>query len=362
MNEEIMAAGETAKVSNNEVVNNPVDSTRPKSLEQQLVKAERDLKNMTNRKMSETVLRAQEQVIEKLKQRITEMESKKSASTVKAKDKPICWKLAGTGEVVSKKIGYVRYNRVIKYKKVDEFIAIIANNKYENAYPIIVAKAKDLIKAGYTVTDVNGRKITEDEAEDYYVVLDGQHKTMAFAKLNAAQENITIPNVHVKELDNVREYLVDINTISNWDKGDRVIVAALNSGDELFENMAELIKQGFNPTTAGLMYTGKNISEKILNKVLKGEEYQLPKDTEVNIERGNKFMTLCKAAHIDVTFLTKRYFIKGFNRYAKATSEEQAFEALDKLKLLNLDEVQLKGIKEEDEFVAMLKEAFETQV
>jgi len=126
--------------------------------------------------------------------------------------------------------------------------------------------------------------------------------------------------------------------------------------------MAELIKQGFNPTTAGLMYTGKNISEKILNKVLKGEEYQLPKDTEVNIERGNKFMTLCKAAHIDVTFLTKRYFIKGFNSYAKATSEEQAFEALDKLKLLNLDEVQLKGIKEEDEFVAMLKEAFETQV
>ena len=97
-----MAAGETAKVSNNEVVNNPVDSTRPKSLKQQLVKAERDLKNMTNRKMSETVLRAQEQVIEKLKQQLTEMESKKSASTVKAKDKPIRWKLAETGEVVSK--------------------------------------------------------------------------------------------------------------------------------------------------------------------------------------------------------------------------------------------------------------------
>ena len=52
------------------------------------------------------------------------------------------------------------------------------------------------------------------------------------------------------------------------------------------------------------------------------EEYKLPKGTIVEIERGNKFITLCKAAHITVNFLTKRYFIKGFNSYAKINGEE----------------------------------------
>lgn len=75
--------------------------------------------------------------------------------------------------------------------------------------------------------------------------------------------------------------------------------------------------------------------------------------------RGNKFITLCKAAHITVNFLTKRYFIKGFNSYAKINGEEQAFEALDKLKTLNLNEERLKQVKEEDDFQVMLKEALE---
>lgn len=93
--------------------------------------------------------------------------------------------------------------------------------------------------------------------------------------------------------------------------------------------------------------------------MLKGEEYKLPKGTTVEIERGNRFITLCKAAHITVPFLTKRYFIKGFNSYAKINGEEQAFEALDKLKALNLNEERLKQVKEEDDFQVMLKEALE---
>ena len=90
---------------------------------------------------------------------------------------------------------------------------------------------------------------------------------------------------------------------------------------------------------------------------MKGEEYKLPKGTTVEIERGGRFVTLCKAAHITVSFLTKRYFIKGFNSYAKINGEEQAFEALEKLKALNLNEERLKQVKEEDDFQVMLKEA-----
>lgn len=73
---------------------------------------------------------------------------------------------------------------------MDEFIAIIDNGKYEEAYPIIVAEAKALIEAGYTVTDINGRELSAEEAEGYYVILDGQHRGTAFAKLNAIKGGI----------------------------------------------------------------------------------------------------------------------------------------------------------------------------
>ena len=170
---------------------------------------------------------------------------------------------------------------------------------------------------------------------------------------------MTIPNVFVKDIKDIGTYLEEINRVGNWDMKAKIGVAALTSKDELFENMAELVQQGFNPTTAGLIYTKKNIPEKILNKVLRREEYNLPKDAIVDIKRGNDFITLCKAAKISVTFLTKRYFIKGFNSYAKVHGEEQAFKALDKLKQLELNDDKLKKIKEDDDFQAMLQNALE---
>lgn len=334
---------------------------RTTSLKQQLVKAERDLKNMINRKQDEAVINCQRQIIERLKQAKVKKDSKKEALALTLNDEPITFQLTKTGEKVSKRIAFVKHNRTIDSKKVDEFIGIIANGKYEDAYPIIVVEAKELIKAGYTITDVNSRALTEEEAEDYFVILDGQHRSTAFAKLNSVSGDIVIPNVFVKEIkdmgENVGGYLEEINRIGNWDMKAKVGVAALTSKDKLFENMDELIQQGFNPTTAGLIYTKKNIPEKTLNKVLKGGEYKLPKDAIVDIKRGNDFITLCKAANISVPYLTKRYFIKGFNSYAKVHGEEQAFEALEKLKQLELNDEKLKQVKEDDDFQAMLQEA-----
>lgn len=330
-------------------------AVRTLSLQQQLIKAERDLKNIVNRQLGETVLHAQELIVKQLKQAIEEKNSK----ALTLKDEPITFQLTKTEEKVSKKIAFVKHNRSIDSKKVDTFIAIIDNGKYEEAYLIIVIEASKLIKAGYVVTDVNGRVLTEEEAEGYFVILDGQHRSTAFAKLNSVKGNMTIPNVFVKDIKDIGTYLEEINRVGNWDMKAKIGVAALTSKDELFENMAELIQQGFNPTTAGLIYTKKNIPEKILNKVLRREEYNLPKDAIVDIKRGNDFITLCKAAKISVTFLTKRYFIKGFNSYAKVHGEEQAFKALDKLKQLELNDDKLKKIKEDDDFQAMLQNALE---
>ena len=221
--------------------------------------------------------------------------------------------VTGEKKQVSKKIAYVVNNRPIDSSKVDKFTALISKGKYKDAYPVIVADAKTLIEAGYELHDIRGNKITAEEADGYFVILDGQHRGMAFAKLVAAGEDYKIPNTHIRSVENVGEYLVDINdTGTSWSNKDRLVVAALTAGNqkELFTGMALLINEGFNPSTSSIILTGKKLSNNLIKKALKGDEVSLPKGAKVDVDRGYKFVTLCKEANISVMFATKRYFIE----------------------------------------------------
>ena len=361
---------ETLNVNAVEMVNNSVESNNAtmgnvEELTKVLKQEEKELERLTKRNADEAVIAAQQNVVDSAKAKLEQAQEFEKESNENIGNDFLTFSIVNeeTGARVEqqKKIAFVKNNRPVNSKKVDSFIALIAANKYEKAFPIIVVEAAKLIEAGYTVTDIKGRELTKEEAADYLVILDGQHRCTAFAKLVATGKYTeTIPNVYVRDIENVGEYLVDINNVgSSWDKKDRLVVASLTTKDELFQNVAELLNEGFNPSTAMLIYTGKSLSDKQVNKALKGEEITFPKGTEINIERGNKFINLCKAAKMDVSFITKRYFIKDFNSYAKSTSEEQAFEALNKLKELNYTEANWKEVKEEDDFIEILKEALE---
>lgn len=349
---------ETVK-SNNATMGNVEELTKV------LKQEEKELERLTKRNADEAVIAAQQNVVDSAKAKLEQAQEFEKESNENIGNDFLTFSVVneetGARTEQKKKIAFVKHNRPVNSKKVDRFIALIAANKYEKAFPIIVVEATKLIEAGYTVTDIKGRELTKEEAADYLVILDGQHRCTAFAKLVATGKYTeTIPNVYMRDIENVGEYLVDINNVgSSWDKKDRLVVASLTSNDELFQNVAELLNEGFNPTTAMLIYTGKSLSDKQINNVLQGEEFILPKDAKVDIERGNKFINLCKAAKMDVSFITKRYFIKGFNSHAISISEEQAFKALDNLKYKNYKEDKWKGVKSENDFIKILKEALE---
>ena len=347
------------------VKSNNVTMGNVEELTKVLKQEEKELERLTKRNADEAVIAAQQNVVDSAKAKLEQAQEFEKESNENIGNDFLTFSIVneetGARTEQQKKIAFVKHNRSVNSKKVDGFITLITKNKYEKAFPIIVVEAAKLIEAGYTVTDVKGRELTKEEAADYLVILDGQHRCTAFAKLVATGKyTLTIPNVYIRDVENVGEYLVDINNVgSSWNKKDRLVVASLTSNDELFQNVAELLNEGFNPSTAMLIYTGKSLSDKQVNKALKGEEITFPKGAEINIERGNKFINLCKAAKMDVSFITKRYFIKDFNSYAKSTSEEQAFEALNKLKELNYTETNWKEVKEEDDFIEILKEALE---
>ena len=358
----------TSNVNSVEIVNKSVESNNAtmgsvEELTKVLKQEEKELQRLTKRNANEAVIAAQQNVVDSAKAKLEQAQEFEKESNENIGNDFLTFSIVneetGTRTEQQKKIAFVKHNRSVNSKKVDGFITLITKNKYEKAFPIIVVEAAKLIEAGYTVTDIKGRELTKEEAADYLVILDGQHRCTAFAKLVATGKyTLTIPNVYIRDVENVGEYLVDINNVgSSWNKKDRLVVASLTSNDELFQNVAELLNEGFNPSTAMLIYTGKSLSDKQVNKALKGEEITFPKGAEINIERGNKFITLCKAAKMDVSFITKRYFIKDFNSYAKSTNEEQAFEALNKLKELNYTEANWKEVKEEDDFIEILKEA-----
>lgn len=328
----------------------------------------RSLEQLQKRGASPNVIAEQQKVVGELKEKYDEAKAATERIQEQLGETAITFNVVddATGKIIAtpKKIAFVKNNRPINMAKVDGFISLIANDKYEKAFPIIVAEAKFLMDKGHEVYNIKNEKLSAEEADNYFVILDGQHRCCAFARLVAADEKYDIPNVHIRNAENIGAYLVDINeTGTSWNNKDRISVAALTAKEhsDLFSNIAMLMSQGFNPSAASMILAKVKLSTKAIKQALKGEHIKLPQRTEIDIERGLKFVTLCNAAGITTPFVTKRYFIEGFNSYAASNGEEKAFEALLRLRNLNLAEKELKEISAGDDFSALLKQATEIE-
>ena len=332
-----------------------------KKIDSAIKKAQKELDRMKTKKMATEVIAAQENVIFDLMEQQEKMEKVELSKTDGSrKDIVLTFSVVNdeTMEVTEKsgKVAFVKNNRPIDHKKVDGFIAIISKRKYEKAYPIIVASARELIENGYQVIDIEGNEVNIEDADDYIVILDGQHRTLAFLEFYITDPKV-VPNTHIREGKKIGEYLVDINNVgTSWNQRDRFAVAALITNDELAHEIAERIDEGFNPTTASLIYTGAKISGTQVNKLLRGEKWTLPEGAKLDIQRGKRFVQLCKEASIGVKFITKRYFITGFNAYAESEGEDAAFKKLECLKGQQLTEDTLRGIKDGTQFERILRE------
>ena len=326
----------------------------------ELEKATEELERMKKKKMAQAVIDAQEAEIERLQAneectRQNELLSSQAIDENRSLTFSVVDRETSSVRERSYKVGFVKNNRPIDHKKVDGFIRTIANGRYEPAYPIIAALASDLMKKGYTVLDVKGNVVTKENSLEYLVILDGQHRALSFLKCESETHRV-VPNTIIKNVENVGDYLVSINDVgSSWTTKDRFAVAALTSKDELAQVMADRIREGFNPTTASIIYTGKKITKAQINKVLKGESLKLPKDAVVNINRGDRFIHLCKEAGMSVKLITKRYFIEGFNDYVASIKDEYlAFEALKNLKNKNHSEDTYNRIRDNADFIMLL--------
>lgn len=339
-----------------------------RNFEKRLHIEEKSLEQLQKRKASPNVIAEQQKVVKEKKEKYEASKNAHLKVQKRLGETAITFNVVddvtGKTTAIPKKIAFVKNNRPINCAKVDGFINLIANDKYEKAFPIIVAEAKFLMDKGYEIYNIKNERLSAEEADCYFVILDGQHRCNAFARIIATEQNYEIPNAYIRNEDNIGAYLVDINeTGTSWNNKDRINVAALTAKEhsELFSNIATLMSEGFNPSTASMIYTKKKLSTKSIKQALKGEPIKLPQGAEINIKRGNDFVTLCKAANIQMPFVTKRYFIEGFNSYAASNGDEKAFKALQCLRNLNLSERDLKAISSGDDFSVLLRKAIDTE-
>lgn len=207
---------ETLNINAVEMVNNTVKLNNTvmgniEELTKVFEQEEKELNRLVKRNRNEAVIAAQQKVVDEAKNQMEQAKEFERISKEKAVNSSFTFSVVdeetGARTEQQKKIAFVKNNRPVNSKKVDGFIALIAANKYDKAFPIIVMEASKLIEAGYTVTDINGKELTKEEAKDYFVILDGQHRSTAFAKLIATgkYQNL-IPNVHVRDIENVGDY------------------------------------------------------------------------------------------------------------------------------------------------------------
>jgi hypothetical protein len=129
-------------------------AVRTLSLQQQLIKAERDLKNIVNRQLGETVLHAQELIVKQLKQAIEEKNSK----ALTLKDEPITFQLTKTEEKVSKKIAFVKHNSiVIRKPEMSDIMEAVRSINHQD----------EDINSEVILFDLNTDNIKRFKSEDY---------------------------------------------------------------------------------------------------------------------------------------------------------------------------------------------------
>lgn len=255
-----------------------------------------------------------------------------------------------------RKFALIKENRPILDKNVYYFLQTIKEERYNRRLPILTIEASELMEK-CNITDFEGNPISEQDASEYLVILDGQHRIKAFSLANATNKDILIPNVHIEDkIENVSEYLVNINTAGHdWTLADKYCVSAITSKNKTIQKIHELIKSGFNPSAAVMICTGRKISSDQLDKLLKEGDTSFLSDEKEDelLERANQyFVEGMSIDKMDVKILSRRYHVNGFTSFAASRTTEEAIKALRELKIEDF-----KSVKQDNEFVEKLRDA-----
>lgn len=239
-------------------------------------------------------------------------------------------------------------NRCINRDNVNAIYQNMTVKGYKSAEIIQVIPAEVALQkeSDITLVSITGETIPTDKAHEYFLVLDGQHRVCATSLYNqylesqGIEDTVIVPAVVVelKEGETISEYINEINiTKRQWKIDDYVRGAAHAYADsELLTRYNALLKRednknGYPLSTLNLIYCAdaKALSMSDFSKLcakiqFKGRGSKTPIIPSFNIERGDKYIALCREKGFSPADIAKRYLIRQFNNIGLEESYDKA--------------------------------------
>lgn len=198
--------------------------------------------------------------------------------------------------------------------------------------------------------DLDGKDIPDEQAQNYYAVLDGQHRLQAFREFDPAMDNIVIMeslNTHVSVMNQIAE--MNIRT-TVWKGTDYMAGPAmtLKEPNAVFDFAMYLRDKGFPLATISLWCIGKNsLKPTKLVKCIGAEHLDNTFDNTVWLSRSQKWYEAAEKKFSN-SFLAKKYLIIHIIDEYHNAENPTAFTAQMVEKINNLTEEQANEIMKPD--------------
>lgn len=210
--------------------------------------------------------------------------------------------------------------------------------------PITVAKGEDVLNSGGHLVDLQGNDIPDNQVENYYAVLDGQHRLRAYLNLGLNLDDLVICEPLNVEM-SIAALIAEMNICTKtWTGTDYMAAPAmmLANKNEVFEFAMHLRSKGCPLATISLWCTGANsLKPKDLVACVKSKE--LPKAfVEAGwYERSVKWYEAAQGKFPD-TFLAKKYLITHLSKKFSNAADPTAFtvQMVEKINRLTAEQAQ----------------------
>lgn len=243
-------------------------------------------------------------------------------------------------------------NRSVNLKNVQTIFSNMKIKGYRNAEIVQVIEAEKAIANGdIKLVDINGKTIDPKDAHNYFLLIDGQHRTYATSLYNEwiekehpEQAPIEIPAVIVELIggESIAEYINEINiTKQEWEVADYVQGAAnVHEGNNLLQCYKSLIKSKSNPNgypistlnrifcrnSSAITQKGFSLLCSGITQKGKGQKDIIPAH---NLANGYKFIEICRSKGFTEKEIAKRFLISRFNDIETSHSLEDAFKVFE---------------------------------
>ena len=194
--------------------------------------------------------------------------------------------------------------------------------------PITVAKGEDVLNSGGGhLVNLQGNDIPDNQVENYYAVLEGQHRLRAYLNLGLNLDDLVICEPLNVEM-SIAALIAEMNICTKtWTGTDYMAAPAmmLANKNEVFEFAMHLRSKGCPLATISLWCTGGNsLKPKDLVACVKSKE--LPKAfVEAGwYERSVKWYEAAQGKFPD-TFLAKKYLITHLSKKFSNAADPTAF-------------------------------------